>query len=302
MADKLNYIIAGTQVNAESITVPSGSPYKISTAHDHIKKDEVSTVEIWENNDKSGNQLTEEAYTGTVSGTGKFQVDYEGAEETTGIKRCSTVLFHSAQANTSWYIWYKSTGDEVEAGDINSKADRDEDAVGGNIAVFDSVGNPVDSGVKPVDLALKDSDAVENNLAKFDSNGNPVDDGSKASDYGKLATANTWTKAQKVTPVELTDGASIATDASLSNVFYVTLGGNRTLANPSNLVDGGTYVWVITQDGTGSRTLSYGNVFAWPAKTAPTLTTTAGAVDIITGIYRNSILHCVIDLNSGVPA
>lgn len=151
-------------------------------------------------------------------------------------------------------------------------------------------------------ILVEDSDAVEGNLAKFDSNGNPVDDGSKASDYGKLATANTWTKAQRVTPVELTDGASIATDASLSNVFYVTLGGNRTLANPSNLVDGGTYVWVIIQDGTGSRALSYGNVFAWPAKTAPTLTTTAGAVDIITGIYCNSILHCVIDLNSGVPA
>lgn len=152
MADKLNYIIEGTQVNAESITVPSDSPYKVLTVHDHIKKDEVSTVEIWENNDKSGIQLVEEAYTGTVSGTGKFQVDYEGAEETSGIKRCSTVLFHSAQAGTSWFIWYKSTGDEAEAGDINSKADRDEDAVEGNIAVFDSVGNPVDSGKSFADV------------------------------------------------------------------------------------------------------------------------------------------------------
>ena len=78
MVDKFNYVIEGTQVNAESITVPSGSPYKVSTVHDHIKDDSPSsTVEIWQNNDKSGTQLIEEAYTGTVSGTGKFQVDYE---------------------------------------------------------------------------------------------------------------------------------------------------------------------------------------------------------------------------------
>jgi len=153
MVDKFNYTIEGIQVNAEAISVPADSPYKTNTVHDHIKKDEVSSVEIWENNDKSGTQLIEEAYTGTVSGTGKFQVDYEGAEETTGMKRCSTILFHSAQANTSWYIWYKSTGDEAEAGDINSKADRDEDAVEGNIAVFDSAGNPVDSGKSLADVS-----------------------------------------------------------------------------------------------------------------------------------------------------
>lgn len=153
MVDKFNYVIEGTQVNAESITVPSGSPYKVSTVHDHIKDDSpFSTVEIWQNNDKSGTQLTEEAYTGTVSESGKFQVDYEGAEETTGMKRCSTILFHSAQAGTSWYIWYKSTGDEVEAGDINSKADKDPDAVENNLAKFDSSGNPVDSGISPSNL------------------------------------------------------------------------------------------------------------------------------------------------------
>lgn len=153
MVDKFNYVIEGTQVNAESITVPSGSPYKVSTVHDHIKDDSPSsTVEIWQNNDKSGTQLIEEAYTGTVSGTGKFQVDYEGAEETTGMKRCSTVLFHSAQAGTSWYIWYKSTGDEAESGDINGKADKDTDAIEGNLAEFDANGNPIDSGISPSNL------------------------------------------------------------------------------------------------------------------------------------------------------
>ena len=100
-----------------------------------------------------------------------------------------------------------------------------------------------------------------------------------------LAQANVFTKAQAVTPVALTDAASIATDASLSNTFTVTLGGNRTLANPTNMTNGAIYTWRVRQDGTGSRTLAYGSKFKWPGGTAPTLTTTASATDFISGQY-----------------
>jgi len=100
-----------------------------------------------------------------------------------------------------------------------------------------------------------------------------------------LAQANVFTKAQSVTPVALADAATIATDASLSNTFTVTLGGNRTLGNPTNLTNGCIYNWRIKQDATGSRTLAYGSKFKWPAGTAPVLTTTANAVDFISGQY-----------------
>ncbi len=100
-----------------------------------------------------------------------------------------------------------------------------------------------------------------------------------------LAQANVFTKAQTVTPVALTDAASIATDASLSNTFTVTLGGNRTLANPTNMANGAIYTWRVRQDGTGSRTLAYGSKFKWAGGTAPTLTTTASATDFISGQY-----------------
>lgn len=100
-----------------------------------------------------------------------------------------------------------------------------------------------------------------------------------------LDQANVFTKAQAVTPVALTDAASIATDASLSNTFTVTLGGNRTLANPTNMTNGAIYTWRVRQDGTGSRTLAYGSKFKWPGGTAPTLTTTASATDFISGQY-----------------
>lgn len=100
-----------------------------------------------------------------------------------------------------------------------------------------------------------------------------------------LDQANVFTKAQAVTPVALTDAASIATDASLSNTFTVTLGGNRTLANPTNMTNGAIYTWRVRQDGTGSRTLAYGSKFKWPGGLAPTLTTTASATDFISGQY-----------------
>jgi hypothetical protein len=79
----------------------------------------------------------------------------------------------------------------------------------------------------------------------------------------------------------LTDGATITPNMNNANNFSVTLGGNRTLANPTNLTAGQSGVIVITQDGTGSRTLAYGSNFKFPGGTAPTLTTAANAVDVL---------------------
>jgi hypothetical protein len=82
-------------------------------------------------------------------------------------------------------------------------------------------------------------------------------------------------------PVTLTDAASIAVNMALSNHFVVTLGGNRTLGAPTNVVAGQSGVIRVVQDGTGSRTLAYNSVFKFPGGTAPTLTTTANAVDLL---------------------
>lgn len=118
-----------------------------------------------------------------------------------------------------------------------------------------------------------------------------------SSEIAKLTRANVFTKAQSVTPVALTDATFIATDASLSNTFTVTLGGNRLLSNPTNLVNGTIYNWRITQDGTGGRALIYDTKFKWPGGTAPTLTTSAGAVNFISGQYfsdTDSILCTIL--------
>jgi hypothetical protein len=90
-----------------------------------------------------------------------------------------------------------------------------------------------------------------------------------------------FTAAQRGSITALTDGATITPDFALANNFSVTLGGNRTLANPSNQTAGQSGAIVITQDGTGSRTLAYGSNWKFPGGTAPTLTTAANAVDVV---------------------
>lgn len=62
--------------------------------------------------------------------------------------------------------------------------------------------------------------------------------------------------------VTLTDASTIATDASLASHFRVTLGGDRTLGNPTNPTDGQRVIWEIIQDSTGNRALTLGSKFA----------------------------------------
>ena len=83
--------------------------------------------------------------------------------------------------------------------------------------------------------------------------------------------------------VTLTDAASVATDLNTGNVFYVTLGGNRTLAAPTETTTniGAVGQIFIQQDGTGNRTLSYNTVFQFPGASVPTLSTSANAVDAL---------------------
>ena len=100
--------------------------------------------------------------------------------------------------------------------------------------------------------------------------------------------AQSFTAAQRGTISALTDGATITPDFAAGNNFSVTLGGNRTLANPTNLTAGQSGVIVVTQDGTGGRTLAFGGNWKFPGGTAPTLTTTAAAVDVIAYYVESS--------------
>ena len=96
----------------------------------------------------------------------------------------------------------------------------------------------------------------------------------------------------------LSDGATITIDMATACHHSVTLGGNRTFAAPSNQVVGQAGSIFITQDGTGSRTASFNSAFKFVGGTAPTLTTTASAVDRIDYIILSSnVIHCAVSLD-----
>lgn len=87
------------------------------------------------------------------------------------------------------------------------------------------------------------------------------------------------------TAVTLTDGATITIDATLSNVFQVTLGGNRTFAAPTTPLNAQTVNVLIRQDATGSRTITWDAAFTWPGGVVPTLSSAANAVDLLSMQY-----------------
>jgi len=118
------------------------------------------------------------------------------------------------------------------------------------------------------------------------------------SDTAKTDVAQTFTAGQRGEITALSDGATITIDMATSNNFSVTLGGNRTFANPSNDTAGQCGSIFITQDGSGSRTASFGSDWDFVGGTAPTLSTTAAAVDRIDYVIKDSSnIHAVATLN-----
>jgi hypothetical protein len=107
----------------------------------------------------------------------------------------------------------------------------------------------------------------------------------------KTSVANTYTKQQVVAMATLTDAASITWDLSTQQTATVTLTDNRALANPTNQVAGATYVIIVKQDGTGSRTLSYGTDYKFPGGTAPTLSIGASDVDVVCFVSDGTYLY-----------
>ena len=85
----------------------------------------------------------------------------------------------------------------------------------------------------------------------------------------------------EVENVALTSGV-IVLDFSGSNNFELVLGGASTLAAPTLPSGGQTGVVTIRQDDVGSRTLAYSGGWQFAGGTAPTLTTTASGVDLLT--------------------
>lgn len=90
--------------------------------------------------------------------------------------------------------------------------------------------------------------------------------------------------------VDLTDAATVATDAALAIHFRLTLtdavGVNRTLGNPTNGRDGQRVVWEFTQSATGGQTITLGSDFSLGDEISGiTLSSTAGTTDMMGCVY-----------------
>ena len=122
--------------------------------------------------------------------------------------------------------------------------------------------------------------------------------GSDVTSLGELSSTDSIDQGIAGAITALTDAATITPDLNASNNFSVSLGGNRTLANPSNITAGQSGSIFVTQDGTGSRTLAYGSYFKFAAGTAPTLSTAASSVDRIDYVVASATqIHAVASLD-----
>ena len=161
---------------------------------------------------------------------------------------------------------------------LDSGADIVLDAAGNNVT-FKSAGTSI------LDFSNSSSDAVvtasvqdKDIIFKGDDGGSAVTaltmDMSAAgkSIFGAAAVGSTQTASAT---------GSTTLDFDTYQNFVLTATGNVTLANPSTESAGQSGVIVLIQDGTGSRTLSTGSEFEWPAGTAGTISTSANAVDVI---------------------
>lgn len=88
-------------------------------------------------------------------------------------------------------------------------------------------------------------------------------------------------------------GSTITLDFTAGFNFAMTANQNFTLANPTNQKAGQSGYFAVTQDGTGSRTITFGSHWKFPTGVSKVLSTAAGSVDVIFyQIRSNGFIIC----------
>jgi hypothetical protein len=104
---------------------------------------------------------------------------------------------------------------------------------------------------------------------KYDKTGGPIS-GPVVVQKQSFGTVNT-----------ITSSGVLLLDLSTGNNFTVTLETSATFASPTNASGGQCGAITIRQDNTGSRTLAYSGAWSFQGGTAPTLTTSASGIDVL---------------------
>ena len=142
------------------------------------------------------------------------------------------------------------------------------------------------------DVVVKPTSFTANHLASYSPTaGKLTDSGKVVGDFATSAHAH----APTVQTVEA-DAGTFSIDFSDGAKVALTLGNEaNTIANPTNVEDGGSYAIILTQPASGAAgTVTWGGNFKWPGGTPPTLSTANGAVDVVTVLADGTSLLSVI--------
>lgn len=95
-------------------------------------------------------------------------------------------------------------------------------------------------------------------------------------DTAKTDVAQTFTKPQRVSLTTLTNAATVTPDLNDNNAFELTMTGNPTIANPSNIASAvGQEILIVFR---GAYQPSFGSCFKFPGGTVPTFSGTLNAI------------------------
>jgi hypothetical protein len=107
---------------------------------------------------------------------------------------------------------------------------------------------------------------------------------------GNLLTQPKFKDIREAAGTATLSSGTLTLDMSTGNNFSITLTGNVTTVSITNVPATGQYVPItleLIQDGTGGRTVTGWSGVKWPGGSAPTITATANAVDILAGYTRD---------------
>lgn len=91
--------------------------------------------------------------------------------------------------------------------------------------------------------------------------------------------------------------ANVTIDWNNGNKQKITLGHNVTFAFTAPSSGVGSFTLILTQDGTGTRTVTWPAAVKWPNATPPTLSTAPGYIDLVSCVYRSANYYCQIGLD-----
>lgn len=114
---------------------------------------------------------------------------------------------------------------------------------------------------------------------------------------------NNWTAQQGFVAATLTDASAVTWNLTSQQVAKLTrnISGTAQMADPTNMQSGSTYILQVTKGSANTATLTFTSAYRWPGSTAPTLTTTSGAVDIFTFLCISSVMYGTYVQNYSQP-